>query len=238
MQNSQKNFLRFICLRFRDYKVFGGVNDFWFNRHRTFIAGNGGTGKTIIADALEYLGPPKKGPRVFSMTDQPVSRVAVITKGNCELINKYREFIFLNTESAERLAEYRQESNLKAMVTNQTWEVAENKTLINFQRILSRKSGKINVYRNLNPHLMSAGERICLGYAFVFAFRRALKLDVPVVFDSPYAMLDAELREGVSNFLKAQLCQQILIGHEREFLEEESPHYILVYVENYSHVLG
>ena len=74
---------------------------------------------------------------------------------------------------------------------------------------------------------MSAGERVCLGYAFAFAVRKVLNLGLPIVFDSPYSVLDARLRKGVQTFLKKQVCQQILLGREIELREEGKSHYRL-----------
>jgi len=237
MENSKNNYLRFISLSLKDYKVFGGLNDFQFNRHRTLIVGKGGTGKTIIAEALEYLGHPRNPRYNLPMKDHVTSSIAVITKGNCELIDRYRSLIFLNRDSAERLAAYDQEPIFKTLVPNSAWKSVMIETQKVFQKILSYKPWKIDLHRGLNVQVMAAGERICLGYAFIFAVREALKLDIPVVFDSPYAMLDMELRNGLRNFLKAQPCQQILLGHECEFSEVEIPKYILVYVEEHSHVM-
>lgn len=231
------NYLRFVSLRLRDYKIFRGLNDFRFNQHQTFIVGKGGTGKTIIVKALENLGPPKREQGAFTMRDQAVSSLAIVTDGNCELIKKYRSFIFLSRESLENLAVYSQELKLENIVPNSMLRTVESRTQSIFQRILSFKPWKINLHSDYNVQVMAAGERICFSYAFVFAVREALELDVPVVFDSPYAMLDEELRKGMRNFLKTQPCQQILFGHECEFLDEEIPKYILVYVENHSHVM-
>jgi len=231
------NYLRFLKLRLRDYKIFGGLNDLQFNQHQTFIVGKGGTGKTIIVKTIENLGSPKIEQGTFTMRDQAVSSLVIVTKGNCDLIKKYRSFIFLNRESFENLAIYSHELKSGNSVPNRIQREIESKTRSIFQRILSFKPWKINLHSDYNVQVMAAGERICLNYAFIFAVREALELDVPVVFDSPYAMLDEELRQGMRNFLKAQPCQQILFGHECEFLDEEIPKYILVYVENHSHVM-
>lgn len=77
---------------------------------------------------------------------------------------------------------------------------------------------------------MAMGERICLGYAFAFAARKALNLDLPAVFDSPCGRFDSSLRDGVHAFLRQQECQQILLLRESE-CEEDMAHYILDYAE-------
>ena len=228
------NYLRFVSLRLQDYKIFRGLNDFRFNSHQTLIIGDNGTGKTIIAEALENLGYPKRSQKTSTIKDRTGSSVAVITDGNSGLIKKYRSFIFLNQESVENLVAHRQDPKLKAMIPSSAQKVVASKTRRIFHGILP---WKIDVYRDLNVDVMAAGDKICFGYAFVFAVREALKLDVPVVLDSPYAMLDEGLRKGVRDFLADQPCQQILLGHECKFLKEERPKYILVNVEGYSHVM-
>lgn len=237
MQHFQDNYLRFVRLRLRDYKVFGGENDFWFNRHRTLIVGKGGTGKTIIVQVLAYLGPPKMIRKHLMMKNRFIPSVAVVTEGNCDLLNKYRDLIFIDGDFIGVLATHIQKFKRKFMIADDTWKAVESEARSIFQGILSCKLRKIETNWDLNVHVMAAGEKICLGYAFAFALRKVLKLDVPAVLDSPYVRLDLELRAGMRNFLKAQPCQQILLGHECEFSDEEGPTYILVHTENYSHVM-
>ena len=237
MKRTQSNYFRFVRLRLRGYKIFGSFNDFRFNQERTLIIGANGTGKTIIVEALESLGASRSTQPFRVVNSHGVSSVAVVTEGDCELIKKYRSLIFLNRESLEYLVTQRQDPVIKNMVPDSARGEVASKTREFFQSILSFKEGKLYTYRDLNPHIMAAGEKICFGFAFVFAVREALKLDIPVVLDSPYAMLDEVLRKGVRNFLESQSCQQILLGHECEFTEEEKPKYILVHVEDHSHVM-
>ena len=98
------------------------------------------------------------------------------------------------------------------MVPSSAQKRVASKTRKFFQSILSSKPWKIDAHRDLNVQVMAAGEKICFGYAFVFAVREALKLDVPVVLDSPYAILDDCLRKGLRDFLANQPCQQVLLG--------------------------
>lgn len=237
MNRAQARYLRFVSLRLRDYGVFGGFNEFRFDRHRTLIVGKGGTGKTIISEVLKNLGSSRTAQGAKAMKNHGVSSVAVVTEGNCELINQYRNLIFLNEESPKEPAAYKQELSSIPMVSDSEWKEITKRTWLIFQTILSLKPGKIDLHRDLNSRIMAAGERICLGYALAFAVRGALKLDIPVVFDSPYARLDEELCKGLRLFLDRYPCQQILLGYEHEFPEEENPTYALVYVEEHSHVM-
>lgn len=231
------NYLRFVSLRLQDYKVFRGLNDFRFNSHQTLIIGNNGTGKTVIAEALENSGYPKRSQKTLTTKDRTGSSVAVITDGNSELIKKYRNFIFLSGDSARDIAVHPQDPILKSFLPSGAQKIVAGKTRTFFQSILSQKPWKIEAHRNLNTQIMSAGEKICFGFAFIFAIREALKLDIPLVLDSPYGRLDQELRQGFHNFLKVQPCQQILLISESEILEKESHGYFLLHAEESSHVM-
>jgi MinD-like ATPase involved in chromosome partitioning or flagellar assembly len=237
MDNDKGSYLRFIGLRLNDYRAFGGVNDLWFNRYRTIIVGKGGTGKTVITEALEHLGGPAVAEQPLTLYGRSASSVVVVTEGNCGLIDRYRSFILLNDRSAERLTAYRHDHKFKSIVPDGLRNAIENQARTNFEAMLRYKPWKVGMHRDLNVQVMAAGEKTCLCYAFVFAVREALKLDVPIVIDSPYSRLDQELRNGVRSFLKTQPCQQILLGHECEFIKEDHPKYILIYVDKYSKVM-
>lgn len=238
MQNSQDNYLRFVSLKLKDYKIFRGVNEFRFNRHRTLIVGMGGVGKTIIADVLEYLGhPPKREEERLINRECNLASVAVITEGDAGLLNRYRSLMFIDCEDAQWWAMDNKKFQSRNRISNKTWKEVTRRARVIFNKIISDKPWKINLHRDLNAGVMAADEKICLGYAFIFALRATLKLDIPIVFDSPFGRLDEYLRKGLSDFLKAQPCQQILLGCEREFSKEESPAYAIVHAENYSHVM-
>ena len=57
MQPTDSTSVFFVKLRLNNYGPFLGPNELVFDRHRTVIIGKGGTGKTIIANALSALGP-------------------------------------------------------------------------------------------------------------------------------------------------------------------------------------
>ena len=58
---------------------------------------------------------------------------------------------------------------------------------------------------------MATGERVCYFYSFVFAIRKVFNLDIPIILDNPFGLLDPYLRDAVESFLKAQQYQQILL---------------------------
>lgn len=202
--------VRFISLKLQDHGVFKGSNEIVFGRGVTVIAGAAGMGKTTIVRVLAGLGPE------------------VTTEGGQELIQKYGRLIFLGSRSALLGRE-----ELFAGIIYDLWDrEAMMETRAIFMKMLVPKLRNARAPRDLDPSKMAAGERCCLGYASAFAARKALGLDLPVVFDSPYGILDRESRQGVSAFLREQSCQRILLGLKDEFSGLEKPDYVLEMVED------
>jgi ABC-type glutathione transport system ATPase component len=214
--------LRFKSLRLCNYKIFRGVHEFSLDRPRTVIVGGNGSGKTTLAQALVHLGP---APEVTTNVQPGTAdmSVEVATTGNRGLIEMHRDLLLLSGEDMENPG-YPRIPNISD--PNILLHIHEDAKSI-FTSLLSLKPWKQEAHRDLKPENMAMGERICLGYAFFFAARRVLGLDIPLVFDSPFGKLDAGLRQGLAAFLKTQSCQQILLGTAQEFREEDSPHYVL-----------
>jgi len=235
MNDLQSNAVLFVRMQLFDYCAFKGSNTIEFNRHRTMIIGDGGTGKTTIAQALAHLGPTNEI-KANSLPKHSEMVAKVELQGDPQLIRKYGSIIFLDYESIRTLVN-NQTFALAQIVERKKWNDVEDETRAIFAKLLFRKPLKIRVYQDLNVGLMSAGEKTSLGYAFVFAVRNVLNIDLPVVFDSPYGILDIELRQVLSAFLNEQSCQQILLGHREEFREEDKPHYTLDHTDGYSRVI-
>ncbi len=221
---SLSNFVHFVKLHLNDYGVFRGANEFDFNRHRTIIVGTGGTGKSTIANALASLGPVK-GTKPNSQLKSSEMAATVITEGNRNLIKEYNRLIFFDDEFLELLT-FDQEAPFLDMLSHRELETVKDEACALFHEMLSRKR---NTHEDINPDIMSGDERICLGYAYWFAVRKELNLDLPAVFDAPYARFDSNFRHGINTFLRKQSCQQIILGRESEFNEEAKFDYTLDY---------
>lgn len=231
MTDIQSNSVRFVKLHLRNYGIFSGSNELNFDRHRTLIVGSCGTGKTTIVNALAQLGPAK-GVKANVHVKHPEMSVEVVTKGNRKLVNEYSSLIFLSEEI--ELSMFNQEAPFAGILNHQNLEAVRTEAREIFQTVLHRKPWKLEPHKDLITRTMATGERVCLGYAFAFAIRKVMNLDLPVVLDSPYGRLDSEKRQAVRAFLKDQPCQQILLGSELEFDEEDKPHYVLDYTKGYS----
>ena len=231
MIDTPSNSVHFVTLHLRDYGVFLGSNELNFNRHQTLIVGIGGTGKTTIVNALAQLGP-EISIKANIQAKLPDMSVEVVTKGNRDLIKIYDTIIFLSFESTD-LSWWFNQKHKFTLLNYESLESVRSEAKEIFQTMLHRKSGG----KDLKPSIMAAGERVCLGYAFTFAVRKVLNLDLPVVLDSPYGRIDSEKRQAVRAFLKDQPCQQILLGSELEFDKEDKPHYVLDYTKGYSRAI-
>jgi energy-coupling factor transporter ATP-binding protein EcfA2 len=235
MTDIQSNSVRFVKLHLRDYGIFLGSNELNFDRHRTVIVGRGGTGKSTIVNALAKLGPVK-GVKAHVHAENPEMSVEVMTEGNRNLVNEYSRLIFIDCEY-NGLPIFGQENPFAGILNHQQWEPVRDEAREIFQAMLFHKPLKMESRKDFNLQTMAAGERICLYYAYTFAFRRVMNLDLPIVLDSPYDRLNTEHRSAVRAFLKEQPCQQILLGSEYQFDKEDKPRYMLDYTKDYSTVI-
>lgn len=225
MPKVYSHFVRFKRLHLQNYGVFFGLNDFVFDQQRTIIVGAGGSGKTTIVNALVHNGPaPGVKPNIHA--DSSKMSVSVSINGNPNLVERYSSIIFLNCRFDLSLI-YVQKAIFAEVLDYHQRKIIRDEAGDIFHKLVERRSGKVNVHEDLNPKSLSAAENICSGYGFAFAVRKVLNLDLPAVFDLPYMMLSAELRHRVSEFLKVQSCQQILLGLEGEFSEENQLNYRL-----------
>lgn len=237
MSEQQSNHVRIVKLTLRDYGVFQAGNELEFFPHRTVVTGASGTGKTTIAQALANLGPaPGVKPNIEAK--QPSMSAEVETSGDRDLIRRYGHLIFLACEANTDLSREILTKEVDAFSDGPDGRslkgIRANAREL-FKRLLAPH--KIPANQNFNRQGMSAEEAACFNYAFAFACRELLCLDVPVVFDSPWLFFDLPTRRRVREFLQEQSCQQILIGNQHEFDTEDKPHHLLVYEGASSRVL-
>ncbi len=216
------NSVRFERMCLHNYGAFLGAKEFIFDEQRTLIIGRNGTGKTTIMKALANLGPAQ-GVKPHLGTNPPEMSVIVSTRGNRELVKKYESVIFFDGESLNEMIESTyQEAVLADVLSDQHRNAIKDEEQIIFQAITKNKPWIIEAHRHRDQTIggMPGSERICLGYSFVFAVRKVLNLNLPIVIDNPYGCIDSELRDGLHAFLRQQKCQQILLLNEFEYIED------------------
>jgi hypothetical protein len=227
MTTKNSNYCRFTKLTLRDYGVFNGINHIDFNADRNLILGNSGTGKTTIWKALACLGPSPDVEEHHHVLNPRMS-VTVETIGNRDLLIKYRKIVFLSDA-----ARY-QDATFHELLTDDQYGSLEIEALDYFHQLLPDGQRLLNG-RNLMEFQKygAMNDQLFVHLSFVFAIRKILELNLPIVLESPYGPLDDMHSYALSKFLKNLRCQQILLVNEFELLisQEKEPAYRLDYSE-------
>jgi ABC-type glutathione transport system ATPase component len=216
---------RFVELSLNNYGVFADFNELIFNPQHTLIVGPCGSGKTTIADALGSLGP-KAGVCPHSNSKGLAMPVVVKIDGDPDYVNKYRDVIFINEETVNHFTNH-EEVFATGIIEKKSLAAVKELACDIFRSFLSCRNDKADQYKEVSPSMMPCGERVCFVYAYVFAMRRFLELELPIVLDSPFGRLDEVLRASIRGFLEDQAFQQILLCNERELLKDDAPDYLL-----------
>ena len=74
----------------------------------------------------------------------------------------------------------------------------------------------VGSYSRANPELAdkrlwAMGEVVCYSYALVFAAHSILNIDLPLVLDAPFGVLDLQRREKLADYLDSLSGQQIML---------------------------
>ncbi|MBF0594978.1 MAG: hypothetical protein HQL22_08410 [Candidatus Omnitrophica bacterium] len=210
------NFVWFKRMLLKDYGVISGFNELMFKQH-TIIVGGSGTGKTILAKALMALGPAT-GVKANAHSGDTKMDIVVETDGQRDHIEKYRDLIFIDGESID------QGSVFFSIVNNQDLATVTEVAQKVFGQLSSRK---INLKKELVSASLPVCERVCRVFAYLFAVREKLAIDLPLVLDSPFVRLDEEHKSRLVAFLKQQPIQQIWLCQERDLVKGCEPDYVL-----------
>ena len=228
--------VRFEKIKLDNHVCFPGSQEIVFSQHLNVILGGGGSGKTTIFNALASIGP-----ETGRVSDRELrtleTAVAVSTSGDRGLLSKYRDIIFLGDDGADRalsqeLWKLKTGANISSSPYARHREAIVDEAIkVLSNSLLAHKPWKYEEHKDLNPRYMAVGEHSLFGYAYMFAVRTVLDLDLPLVLDVPYTVLDANLRAGLREFLREREWQHqqiiFLRGHEMDMYEGEVSYELL-----------
>lgn len=217
MDIPKRSGVRFLSLQVRDYGPFAAEREWQFGPHQTVIVGGSGSGLTTIASALADLGPSPGVEAHFGTKDARL-RVEMFTEGDRELLRRYRDLVLLGCDAPPLVGD----RALAGLVPGPALEAIQKAAEPIFGSCLPYPRPPLS-----EPSRLSAGECLVLGYATALAARQVLALDLPLILDRPFAMLDELVGQAVHQMLGASTCQQILLMREREIEAGRTPDYRL-----------
>ncbi len=218
MQKLNNDFVQFEKLHILNYGIFQGSHDFIFDQGQTFIIGGNGTGKTTIVNAIEEYFSHDNKPDIVDF------KVELYLSGNEELIEKYLKLVFLGCDTAIDLVENYDELFIDIIDIKLKHKIDEE--VKNIYHIFIPWDDR-SLQDNISFSGMAMGNIVCSSYAIALACRKVLNINLPMIFDSPYGALDLIVRNNVKVYLHQQPYQQIFIGNESNFTEEDKIDYTL-----------
>jgi energy-coupling factor transporter ATP-binding protein EcfA2 len=198
---------RFTRLMMQDYGVFRGFNELSFTPGLNVIHGDNGSGKTTILKSLAILGPD---PRIAAHhgVPSPSMSVEVETEGNPELLDRYRDLIFLDENFYDQTAE-KLPAWLRAFGPDRLEEEAKRiyvEWIPYMESPLRRYTLREVVWKGF-----PAGERLLASLSYVFAVRNRLGLDLPLVMERPWNSCDHRYESRLAYYVSQMKDQVILL---------------------------
>ena len=159
------------------------------------IIGEGGTGKTILFNALqESIDSNIKGVEILADDFSPIET---------------KSLMFINSAAEADLKPYQDYAKKN--------NIPKEKLDANVAKIYKDLSG--NALNGKDPlRELSAGERLLVTYSHVFAIKKILGLDIPLIIYGPITPLDKEKTQVLFKYLTKSKEQIILfmLPNERE----------------------
>jgi len=232
------NYCRFSRLAMCDYGPFRGPNELRFTPGLNVILGYNGAGKTTILEALANPGapPPRRAHRGIP---DPKMSVEVETDGNPELLRRHRDLVFLNEDSFIHIRREVPEW----LRSDDPARLEEDAKRIYLQWLPYRESplGRYTL-REVLWKGFGMGDITLASLAYVFAARNQLGLDLPLVMERPFSVLDHYHGEHLATYISQLPDQVILLMTEIELSRSDNfqADWILAPQANYSYsrILG
>ena len=165
-----------------------------------------GAGKTTILEALENCGSsPTRRPHLG--IPDPKMSLEVETLGNPELLRRHRDLVFLNEDSFVHLRREVPEW----LRSDDPARLEEDAKRIYLQWLPYRESplGRYTL-REVLWKGFGMGDIMMASLAYVFAARNQLGLDLPLVMERPFGMLDCYHGEKLASYI-SQLPNQVIL---------------------------
>lgn len=204
-------YCRFTRVVMNDYGCFRGLNVITFAPGQNYVIAPNGSGKTTIARTLAILGTsPDRLGHVGVPSPRPYVDVAV--DGNPQLIEKFRNLIFI-TEENSRLPF---QSDFFTGLDRAKLEQEAQRIYLEFfpyrkHALVGRRLDEL-----ISARSFGTGEVMMARYAYVFAARYLLEVELPLVLDSPFSSLDLLHRRELSRLLDGLSCQVIVMATESQ----------------------
>jgi hypothetical protein len=231
--NASSGYCRFSRLAMRDYGVFRGFNELHFTPGLNVILGHNGSGKTTMLEALANPDSPP-APRAHLGMPNPRISVDVDTLGNPDLLRRHRDLVFLDEywcSAAQRDSRAWRNSALADQLADEAKDI--------FLQFVPYRESALK-QRNMKDVLVrgfGAGETQLAALSYAFAARNALDLDLPLVMERPFSMLDCHHGEKLASYISQLPNQVILLMTESELSRGDGfqADWILSPQENYSY---
>ena len=231
--NANASYCRFSRLAMRDYGVFRGFNELRFTPGLNVILGSNGTGKTTVLQALANPDSPPARCAHRGIPDPKMS-VEVETDGNPELLHRHRDLVFLNEDS---FVQIRQEVP-EWLRTGDPERLEQDAKRIYLQWVPYRQSplGRYTL-REVLWKGFGMGDITLASLAYMFAARNQLGLDLPLVMERPFGMLDCRDSEYLAAHIRQLPNQVILLMSDSDMWRDEKfqADWALAPWENYSY---
>jgi len=222
MKRKGPQFVQFENLSLRNYETFFEYSAIKFSSSRTVIVNRNGFGKTTIFNALKHLGPAPNVQPSFGAENQEIF-VKVETAGNRDFVTQYSKLIFIDDDAyfeLEKSASIGKEAFLDFGQARQ--EIFERLSVFWAPKLPNCSD------IDLNPNGFPMGIIFCARLSAIFAVRNNLDIDLPIVFDSVFGMIDIQLRKGIKEYLSSLNCQQIWLCSACELDGEEIDYELVI----------
>ncbi len=205
-KSDNQNYVRFEKITVNHIQEAPFEMEFTFTPRQTIFVGGSGSGKSTLFQVLRNLGGADKQTLT---ADSLINKLPVrpLIGGDRSLLKKYKTLIFVDGEAVPAplnrlLPDDLSESQIAAIYED------SRKT---FKVLTGVEAPSVEQLKAFDSLELAVGNSHCLQYAFVFSARKAVNIDIPIVFHRPFANIDLQKSHNLYHFIFLQECQKIYI---------------------------